>query len=79
MGIENCPNCGGTHIGSNKCPFTKAPCVICGDPTIMACSDCAIETGKSVHVCVKSKCRDTHEQEQHRLTEVRRIQCLLEV
>jgi hypothetical protein len=21
--VENCPQCGGTHFGSYKCPFTK--------------------------------------------------------
>ena len=24
MIVENCPKCGGTHIGSYKCPFTDA-------------------------------------------------------
>ena len=62
---SDCPNCGGTHFGTPKCPFTKAPCVICGDDTIMACSDCAIDTGKSVHVCTKSECRDRHESRTH--------------
>jgi hypothetical protein len=26
MTIENCPNCGGTHFGSFKCPYIKEPC-----------------------------------------------------
>jgi hypothetical protein len=61
--IETCANCGGTHIGSVKCPYTKAACVICGTPTILACSDCAIDSGgrNSVHVCSNSACRDQHE------------------
>ena len=65
MGIENCPNCGGTHIGSNKCPFISAPCVVCGEATILACSDCAIDSGgkNSVHICDKPSCRNTHERQ----------------
>lgn len=63
--VENCPNCGGTHYGTFKCPFTKAPCVICGEPTIWACSDCRIDTGRSVHVCEKTECKDRHETAGH--------------
>lgn len=60
---RTCPDCGGMHFGSLKCPFIKAACVICGDQTILACSDCAIDSGgkASVHVCQKSECRDRHE------------------
>ena len=67
MSIENCPTCGGTHIGHNDCPFTLAPCVVCGMPTIFACSDCAIDSAgkQSVHVCGKPQCRDIHELERH--------------
>jgi hypothetical protein len=63
MSIFNCRNCGGTHYGSNKCPYINAPCVVCGDPTILACADCSIESGGkiSVHVCSKGECRDAHE------------------
>ena len=63
MTIINCRNCGGDHHGSNVCPFIEAPCVVCGDMTIMACSDCAIDSGgkTSVHVCMKEKCRKRHE------------------
>jgi hypothetical protein len=63
MTIRNCPNCGGDHFGSNKCPYIKAPCVICGTSTILACSDCAIDSGgkNSVHVCNKTECRNEHE------------------
>lgn len=60
MTIKDCPNCGGDH-GSNVCPYTNEACVVCGTMTILACSDCAIETGRSVHVCAKSDCRDAHE------------------
>ncbi|MDB5612092.1 MAG: hypothetical protein JWP25_8992 [Bradyrhizobium sp.] len=69
MTIENCPNCGGTHFGCTyECPFTKAPCCVCGDPTILACSDCAIDSGgqTSVHVCSKGACRDEHEFFRHK-------------
>lgn len=56
-----CPNCGGTHFGSRDCPYTKAACVVCGTPTIYACSDCRIDTSKSVHVCEKVECQRQHE------------------
>lgn len=71
MQVENCPNCGGTHFGDYECPFIKAPCVICGDETILACSDCAINSGgeQSVHVCKRSECRDAHERAVHRSVE----------
>ncbi len=61
--IRNCPHCGGDHYGSIECPCLE-PCVVCGDKTILACSDCAIDAGgkgESVHVCAKPECRDTHE------------------
>lgn len=60
-----CENCGGMHYGHNKCPFTNSACVVCGDLTIMACSDCAIDTGQSVHICTKIACRDQHELTHH--------------
>lgn len=25
MNIENCPDCGGTHLGSNECPIKHPP------------------------------------------------------
>lgn len=62
MSITDCPNCGGTHFGTYECPYTSAPCVVCGTATVLACSDCGIETGKSVHVCAKAECRNAHEQ-----------------
>lgn len=63
MTIKDCPNCGGTHYGSMKCPYIEAPCIVCGDGTILACSDCAINSGgkSSVHVCKKPKCRKAHD------------------
>ena len=63
MNIQNCPNCGGMHFGSHECPFITAPCIVCGTQTILACSDCAIDSGgqTSVHVCVNPACRDEHE------------------
>ena len=65
MNIFNCPNCGGTHYGSVKCPYINEPCVVCGDGTILACSDCAIDYHRSVHVCKKPECRDAHESAVH--------------
>lgn len=67
MTILNCPNCGGTHYGSNKCPYINAPCVVCGEPTIYACSDCCINSGgkAGVHVCAKTACQDEHEAKTH--------------
>src|SRR5579859_4547367 len=67
VSIQNCPNCVGTHFGSNKCPYIEKPCVICGDSTVLACSDCAINSSGnvSVHVCSKSSCRDAHEANAH--------------
>lgn len=60
-----CANCGGQHFGSPKgyCPYINAPCVVCGDQTIYACSDCAIDSGgeRSVHVCERAECQRTHE------------------
>lgn len=58
-----CGNCGGRHYGSptGYCPYIKAACVVCGDQTIYACSDCQIDTGKSVHVCGKVDCQRKHE------------------
>lgn len=63
MTIQDCPKCGGTHFGSHKCPFIEEPCAVCGDLTVLACSDCAINSGgrTSVHVCAKPECRDKHE------------------
>lgn len=62
MTTLNCPNCGGTHYGSVKCPFIKEPCVVCGAPTVQACSDCAISSGgrSSAHVCDKPECMREH-------------------
>ncbi len=67
MTILECENCGGTHYRSYVCPYISAPCVICGDATIYACSDCAINAGGrgSVHVCRKSSCQDQHEATTH--------------
>lgn len=67
MIIQDCPNCGGIHYGSLKCSYIKTPCVICGEETIFACSDCAIESGgnSAVHVCAKTECRDRHEAAVH--------------
>jgi len=61
-----CDNCGGIHYGSPRgyCPYIKADCVVCGTPTIYACSDCAIDSGgkKSVHVCADVACQRKHEE-----------------
>jgi hypothetical protein len=73
MTILNCDKCGGTHYGSLKRPYNLAPCVVCGDQTIYACSDCGIDSGgkRSVHVCEKPTCLETHEK-QHPTTDARR-------
>jgi hypothetical protein len=63
--IENCPNCGGTHYGSVTCPYIEKPCVVCGEGTILACSDCAIDGRGSVHVCKKAACRLEHDAKAH--------------
>lgn len=57
-----CLNCGEpqAHFGQ-KCPYTKLPCVICGQPTIYACSDCQIDKHETVHVCAKIDCQEKHE------------------
>lgn len=62
MTIKDCSACGGTHYGSYKCPFL-VPCVVCGDETVMRCSDCSIDSGgrARIAVCTKSECRDEHE------------------
>ena len=67
MTIKDCPTCGGTHYGINKCPYVLAPCVICGAPTIYACSDCAIYAAglASTHVCPHPECQDIHENQCH--------------
>lgn len=70
MTIKDCPKCGGDHWGQHECPFIKAPCCVCKEPTILACSDCAIDSGgkTSVHVCSKAACRDEHEFFRHKIT-----------
>lgn len=67
MTIRDCPNCGGTHFGSSKCPYIAELCVICGDETVLVCSDCAIDSHGtiSVHVCSKPGCREVHETALH--------------
>lgn len=62
--MATCATCGGEHFpDTGRCPFTLAPCVVCGTPTIWACSDCAIEGKGSVHICNHEPCRDQHEHE----------------
>lgn len=36
-------------------------CHICGDQTLLACSDCRINLAATVYVCQRSSCRDEHE------------------
>ncbi len=61
-----CENCEGFHFGSPKgyCPYIKRRCVVCGEETIYACSDCAIDSGGkvSVHVCEREACQRDHNQ-----------------
>jgi predicted RNA-binding Zn-ribbon protein involved in translation (DUF1610 family) len=37
-------------------------CVICGELTMWACSDCRIDTQTDVWVCNNTGCRDKHEE-----------------
>lgn len=39
----------------------KKVCHVCGEPTLIACSDCQINFAATVYVCVKTACRDEHE------------------
>ncbi len=41
---------------------TNGNCVVCGELTDWACSDCRIDTQETVWVCNKSVCRDKHEE-----------------
>ena len=41
--------------------YDAGNCIVCGELTVWACSDCAIDTGGTIHVCNKTKCRDEHE------------------
>jgi hypothetical protein len=64
---EDCAICGGKHFPTGtQCPFRLDPCVVCGTPTVWACSDCAIDVGGSVHVCNSASCRDAHELNIHK-------------
>lgn len=59
-----CPNCGAIHLGQkfDDCPLLHAkPCSVCGKDTCYCCSDCMIERGEKIFVCINSKCRDAHE------------------
>jgi hypothetical protein len=64
--MKRCSDCGETHYGDTECPYTKLePCSICEELTLYACSDCRIDTQKTIPVCVQSACRDKHEQLVH--------------
>lgn len=39
----------------------KKLCHVCGARTLMACSDCRINLGATVHVCGKRSCREAHD------------------
>lgn len=39
----------------------KKTCHICGQQTLMACSDCRIDFGISIYVCNKPECQKKHE------------------
>lgn len=39
----------------------KKKCHVCGQQTLLACSECRINFDATVYVCKKSKCRDEHE------------------
>lgn len=65
MSIIGCANCGGTHYGSNECPYLEKnmgePCTVCGERTSYCCSDCAIDGAGKVYVCITDACRAEHE------------------
>ena len=44
-----------------KSESTLSPCHVCGNDTQMACSDCRIDFGVSIHVCMKPECITAHE------------------
>ena len=74
MSIIGCANCGGTHYGSNECPYLEKnmgePCVVCGARTSYCCSDCAIDGKGKVYICELDTCRDTHQRD-HAATSMR--------
>ncbi len=39
----------------------KKVCHVCGDQTLLCCSDCAINFSAAVRVCKKTDCRNEHE------------------
>lgn len=39
----------------------KKLCHVCGNQTLLACSDCQINFAATVYVCARSACRDEHE------------------
>jgi hypothetical protein len=42
-------------------------CCCCRELTKYICIDCSIDRGKFIALCEKSQCRDTHEEEKHRV------------
>lgn len=65
MSIIGCANCGGTHYGSNECPYLEKnmgePCAVCGERTSYCCADCGIDGKGKVYLCVTDACRAAHE------------------
>lgn len=39
----------------------SSPCVVCGEPTELACVDCVMDFDKVIHVCHRTACRNDHE------------------
>ncbi len=49
MNVMNCSECGGTHFGSTKCPFSAPPpagnvepCQVCGKPLTIGQQGCIV-------------------------------------
>jgi hypothetical protein len=40
----------------------KKRCHVCGDQTLLACSDCQINLAATVYVCGKRECRMRHDE-----------------
>jgi hypothetical protein len=47
--------------GAARWPPSVRQCTICNHTTVLACSDCKIDTGTTVYVCPHPECRRAHE------------------
>jgi hypothetical protein len=58
------PSPAGTYEAERRCCSVcdaKKVCHVCGETTLLACSDCRIDFGVTVYVCKRPACRDEHE------------------